>query len=105
MHPSNLKESQYIRQYEDENAANEALEAKLRELIVNEYSQRAPQQTVSLRIEGHLTIIPSVVSPLDPTMAGTFWTADADICWREHHNVSTYSTSRQRAERQTPVAY
>ena len=43
MHLSNLKESQYIHQNEDENAANEALEAKLRELIVDEYSQRAPQ--------------------------------------------------------------
>lgn len=81
MHPSQLKSSEYVDccQHEcDENALNEALEAKLRQLIVEEYAQRrAPlQHAVSLHIHGHLTITPT-------QHEGTFWTSDADVCWRD----------------------
>merc|ERR1711911_439953 len=61
MHPADLK----LSEAEAENAANEALEAKLRELIVTEYASRgrALRNPMSLRIQGHLTIIPSLILP------------------------------------------
>jgi len=117
-HPSDVCGSPYIAVHHsemDENAANEALEAKLRQLIVTEYTQRslALQQPLSIRIEGQLTIVPSTMSSnLDPTMAhATFWTADADLCWRDQplssssSSCCSYSSGHQRAERQTPVSY
>jgi hypothetical protein len=108
MHPSQLKSSEYVDccQHEaDENALNEALEAKLRQLIVTEYANRRTISTapVSLHIQGHLTITPT-------QQEGTFWTtssssssltADADICWRDCSVVS----QPQKAERQTPLLY
>ena len=117
-HPSQLKASQYVdcfqqqqQQHEaDENALNEALEAKLRQLIVSEYSARGIQRPVSLRIQGHLTISQE---PQQQSQ-GTFWTADADICWRDTAAAFTTNSSspavssivphRQRAERQSPVS-
>lgn len=104
-HPSQLKASQYVDccQAEcDENALNEALEAKLRQLIVEEYAQRrAPlQHPVSLHIHGHLTITPS-------SSEGTFWTtpSDADICWRDSAiSIDSFENFvNQRAEQQMPV--
>lgn len=82
-HPSQLKQSEYVdccHQAEcDENALNEALEAKLRQLIVEEYAQRRVplQHPVSLFIHGHLTITPT-------QQEGTFWTSsESDVCWRD----------------------
>lgn len=98
MHPSQLKSSDYVDccQVEaDENALNEALEAKLRQLIVEEYAtRRSAVLPVSLHIQGHLTITPT-------QQEGTFWTtsADADICWRDCVN----NRAHQKAERQTPI--
>lgn len=106
MHPSQLKSSEYVDccQHEaDENALNEALEAKLRQLIVTEYAnRRTTTAPVSLHIQGHLTITPSTQPE------GTFWTtssssltADADICWRD----CSVASQPQKAERQTPLLY
>lgn len=99
-HPSQLKSSEYVDccQFEaDENALNEALEAKLRQLIVTEYASRRPTAPVSLHIQGHLTITPT-------QQEGTFWTtsssADADICWRD-----CVVSQQQKAERQTPLLF
>ncbi len=118
-HPSQLKASQYVEQQQqqqqqheaDENALNEALEAKLRQLIVSEYSSRGIQHPVSLRIQGHLTISQEPATQFQQT-EGTFWTADADICWRDaaacsspFPTVSNITTRRQRAERQSPVSH
>ena len=130
-HPSNLKESQYVAAAHqhaneaNENLANEALEAKLNELIINECSQHLlaarqnnrANRAISLKIQGHLTILPSSssssVSTLDPTMqlAATFWTggadADADLCWRDAVTFTSrsYTSTQQKAERQTAVSY
>lgn len=95
-HPSQLKSSEYVDccQVEaDENALNEALEAKLRQLIVTEYAARKNVGAVSLHIQGHLTITPT-------QQEGTFWTtsADADICWRD-----CVTSHYQQAEQQTPL--
>lgn len=102
-HPSQMKSSDYVDccQFEaDENALNEALEAKLRQLIVEEYAQRRSVGPVSLHIQGHLTI-----TPTNQQQEGTFWTtsssADADICWRD----CLTSQAQQKAERQTPLLY
>jgi hypothetical protein len=121
-HPSQLKASQYVEQQQqqqheaDENALNEALEAKLRQLIVSEYSSRGIQHPVSLRIQGHLTISQEPATQFQQT-EGTFWTADADICWRDscsnssstpfavNNTAAISATRRQRAERQSPVSY
>lgn len=116
-HPSQLKASQYVEQQQqqheaDENALNEALEAKLRQLIVSEYSSRGIQHPVSLRIQGHLTISQEPATQYQQT-EGTFWTADADICWRDAAacsspfptSVNNIATRRQRAERQSPVSH
>lgn len=97
-HPSNIKASSYVEccsSEMDENALNEALEAKLRQLIVEEYSNRPVTKPVSLHIQGHLTITPAHYSE------ATFWTtnADADICWRDSTKLSV---TQQRAERQAP---
>nr|CAH0110223.1 unnamed protein product [Daphnia galeata] len=103
MHPSQLKSSQYVdccqhQEEVDENALNEALEAKLRQLIVTEYANRRTTVPVSLHIQGHLTITPT-------QQEGTFWTtsssADADICWRD----CSMASLPQKAERQTPLLY
>ncbi|KAK4023974.1 Uncharacterized protein APZ42_020334 [Daphnia magna] len=103
MHPSQLKSSEYVdccqhQEEVDENALNEALEAKLRQLIVTEYANRRTIAPVSLHIQGHLTITPT-------QHEGTFWTtsssADADICWRDCSVIS----HPQKAERQTPLLY
>ena len=114
-HPSQLKASQYVDCFQqqqqaeaDENALNEALEAKLRQLIVSEYTSRGIQRPVSLRIQGHLTISQEPQQQSE----GTFWTADADICWRDAASytnssspaVSSIVSRRQRAERQSPVS-
>ncbi len=79
---------------------NEKLEAKLRQLIVEEYSNRPLRRPVSLRIQGHLTITPS---EYHHQHEGTFWTADADICWRDSmmDNCKNMIT-QQKAERQAP---
>lgn len=91
-HPSELKASAYVECCEkDENELNEALEAKLRQLIVEEYANRPLKHPVSLRIQGHLTITPACHQ-------ATFWTADADICWRDN----MINMARQKAERQAP---
>ena len=102
MHPSTMKVSEYVAarsEAEEENAANEALEAKLRELIVSEYSSRRRVRTghpLSLTIQGHVTIIPSAHPA---AMVATFWTADSDICYRDY----TQTSGQQRAERQAPL--
>lgn len=99
LHPSQLKTSEYVeychQEEADENALNEALEAKLRQLIVTEYASRRTAVPVSLTIQGHLTITPT-------QQEGTFWTssADADICWRD-----CVTSHHQKAERQTPLLY
>ena len=97
-HPSSRSDYVDCCQFEaDENALNEALEAKLRQLIVTEYANRRPTAPVSLHIQGHLTITPT-------QQEGTFWTtttADADICWRD----SAVSQQQQKAERQTPLLF
>lgn len=94
MHPAELK----LSEAEAENAANEALEAKLRELIVTEYTSRRKdiQHPLSLHIQGHLTIIPSAHPA---AMLGTFWMADSDI----HYRDCTQKRGQQRAEQQAPL--
>ena len=95
MHPADLK----LSEAERENAANEALEAKLRELIVNEFTsgRRSVNHPLSLSIQGHLTIIPSAHPA---AMLGTFWLADSDIY---HRDCTQTKSGRQRAERQVPL--
>lgn len=86
----------------DDNAANEALEERLREDI---RAAAGSHGYVQMRIEGHIALIPVHQGhhiPIPAVHFGTFWAVpDGDICCRSDVEVLTSSQTAQPQEAST----